>query len=158
MSLDSREFRNAAGRFATGVCVITTQPANGKPMGMTVNSFTSVSLEPALVLWSLQNNSECFPVFGSADKWAVNILADDQLDLSNQYSKKGQHDLDEAHYHIGVSGVPILHGALASFECTTWQRYDGGDHQLLVGEVEAMSTRPTGRPLLFFAGSYAELG
>ena len=158
MSLDSREFRNAVGRFATGVCVITTQPANGKPMGMTVNSFTSVSLEPALVLWSLQNNSECFPVYGNAANWAVNILADDQLELSNQYSKKGQHNLAEAHYHIGVSGVPILHGALASFECSTWQRYDGGDHQLLVGQVEAMSTRPTGRPLLFYAGSYGELG
>lgn len=157
MSLDSREFRNAMGRFATGVCVITVQPQGANPIGMTVNSFASVSLEPALVLWSLQNNSECFQAFSSARHWAVNILADDQLALSNQYAKKAQHDLDKAHYRIGSTGAPVLRGALTSFECAAWQSYDGGDHQVLVGQVEAMSTRPTGKPLLFYAGRYGEL-
>lgn len=157
MSLDSREFRNALGRFATGVCVITTHPEGGNPMGMTVNSFASVSLEPALVLWSLQNNSECFPMFNGARHWAVNILAHDQLALSNQYAKKGQHDLDRNHYRIGVTGAPVLRGALTSFECCAWQNYDGGDHRVLIGKVESMSTRPTGRPLLFFSGRYGEL-
>lgn len=157
MSLDSREFRNAAGRFATGVCVITGFSQDREPMGMTVNSFTSVSLDPPLVLWSLQNSSECFGIFSPASHWTVNILAEDQLHLSNQYSRKGEHELSPEHYRIGVTGAPVLRGALSSFECSIWQRYDGGDHQLLVGQVEAMSTRPTGRPLLFYGGRYGEL-
>jgi len=157
MSLDSREFRNAVGRFATGVCVITTFSPEQVPMGMTVNSFTSVSLDPPLVLWSLQNSSDCYPVFSPAEHWTINILAQDQLPLSNQYSRKNEHELSPEHFRIGVTGAPVLRGALASFECRIWQRYDGGDHQLLVGEVKSMSTRPTGRPLLFYGGRYQEL-
>ena len=93
MSFDSREFRDAMGSFATGVCVITANPEGYEPFGMTVNSLASLSLEPALLLWSLQNNSECLPAFEKADKFAVNILTTDQQDLSNYYAKKANHDL-----------------------------------------------------------------
>ncbi|MGK0500679.1 MAG: flavin reductase (DIM6/NTAB) family NADH-FMN oxidoreductase RutF, partial [Oceanicoccus sp.] len=135
MSLDSREFRNALGSFATGVCVITANPEGYQPFGMTVNSFASVSLDPALVLWSLQNNSECLSAFEKADKFAINILAADQQDLSNLYAKKSDHVLSPEHYRIGKSGSPILRGVVTSFECDIWARYPGGDHIILVGEV-----------------------
>ena len=157
MSLDSREFRNALGRFATGICVITANPEGYEPFGMTVNSFASVSLEPPLVLWSLQNNSECYPAFAAARHFAVNVLANDQLALSNQYAKKASHTLNPEHFRIGRSGTPVLRGALTSFECETWQRYDGGDHVSLVGKVLEVTSRPTGKPLLFFSGQYREL-
>ncbi len=157
MSLDPRELRNALGRFATGVCVITAAPEGQQPFGMTVNSFSSVSLDPPLVLWSLQNNSECFAAFEATNHWTVNVLAEDQLALSNQYARKGEHTLEADHYRIGSSGAPVLRGALTSFECRTWQRYEGGDHLILVGEVLAMDTLPSGKPLLFYSGRYGEL-
>lgn len=157
MNFDSRELRNALGRFATGVCVITAAPASAAPFGMTVNSFSAVSLEPPLVLWSLQNNSECAEAMLSCRHYTINVLAKDQLELSQQYSKKQNHDLSPEHYRIGTSGAPVLRGSLASFECEAWANYDGGDHRILVGKVLHMSNRPTGKPLLFYAGAYREL-
>ncbi len=157
MSLDSREFRNALGTFATGVCVITANPEGYEPFGMTVNSFASVSLDPALVLWSLQNNSECLPAFEKADKFAVNILASDQQDLSNLYAKKGDHVLAPEHYRIGKSGSPVVRGVVTTFECDVWARYPGGDHVILVGEVTDMENNSNKQPLLFNAGQYREL-
>ena len=157
MSLDSREFRNALGTFATGVCVITANPEGYDPFGMTVNSFASVSLDPALVLWSLQNNSECLPAFEKADKFAINILSADQQDLSNLYAKKGDHVLAPEHFRIGKSGSPVLRGVVTTFECNVWARYPGGDHVILVGEVTDMETNGNKQPLLFNAGQYREL-
>ena len=157
MSLDSREFRNALGRFPTGICVITANPQGFAPFGMTVNSFASVSLSPPLVLWSLQNDSECFAAFEKADKYGVNILAADQTELSTKYAKKGDHALDSAHYTLGRHGTPLLRGAVTSFECDIWQRYDGGDHVILVGKVETMQNSTADSPLVFFSGKYREL-
>lgn len=157
MSINSREFRNAMGRFATGVCVITANPEGYEPFGMTVNSFASLSLDPPLLLWNLQNDSECFPAFEVADKFTVNVLADDQLDLSNQYARKGAHELDREHYRMGRNGTPVLRGALVSLECDLWRRYEGGDHLILVGLVKEMENRPTGSPLVFYGGGYREL-
>ena len=124
---------------------------------MTVNSFASLSLDPPLLLWNLQNDSECFPAFEAADRFTVNVLADDQMDLSNQYAKKGAHTLDENHYRMGRNGCPVLRGALVSLECDLWRRYEGGDHVILVGLVKEMENRPTGNPLLFYGGGYREL-
>lgn len=157
MSLDSREFRDALGTFATGICVITAIPEGGAPFGMTVNSFSSVSLDPALVLWNLQNNSECFPAFEKADKFAVNILADDQEALSNQYAKKGDHALSAEHFRMGTGGTALIRGAVTSFECESWANYPGGDHAILVGKVIAMETNPNKQPLLFASGKYRTL-
>jgi flavin reductase (DIM6/NTAB) family NADH-FMN oxidoreductase RutF len=157
MSFESRDFRDALGSFATGVCVITANPDGYEPFGMTVNSFASVSLDPALVLWSLQNNSECLPAFEKADSFAVNILTTEQQDLSNYYAKKGDHSLVKDSYRLGKTGLPVLRGALTTFECKVWARYPGGDHVILVGQVKEMSTNPNGKPLLFHSGRYAEI-
>jgi flavin reductase (DIM6/NTAB) family NADH-FMN oxidoreductase RutF len=157
MSLDSREFRNALGRFPTGVCVITATPEGGKPMGMTVNSFAALSLDPALILWSIQKNSECWAIFEQAKGYTVNVLADDQIDVSNAFAKKGDHDLPAGSYRIGKSGHPVLKGCIASFECTSNAQHDGGDHIILVGEVIEMDNSPTGEPLVFHGGKYQQL-
>ncbi|KZX53365.1 flavin reductase [Halioglobus sp. HI00S01] len=157
MSLDGRELRNALGRFATGVTVVTALDAQGRAVGMTANSFSSVSLDPALVLWSLQNNSDMYDTFANPGSFAINVLALDQEGLSNQYAKKGDHLMDEAHYYMGRNGAPILRGALVSFECTLHQTHEGGDHLIIVGKVEDVVSRPTGEPLLFHAGRYAEI-
>lgn len=157
MSLDPREFRNALGRFATGVCVITTQPETGNPFGMTINSFASVSLEPPLILWSLQKNSDCFEPFQSSKKFAVNILSADQQTLSNQYAKKNEHDLTEGTYHVGESGCVVLNDVVTSFECDVDAIHEGGDHLIIVGRVVAMSNQDERDPLLFYSGKYREL-
>lgn len=157
MSLDTREFRNALGRFATGVCVITAD-VDGKPFGMTVNSFASVSLDPALVLWSIQKDSECAPVFENVTHYGINILKDDQMDVSNQYAKKGEHELTAGTFRQGASGAVVLKDAMTSFECEIEQRIDAGDHIVLLSKVHEMSNDPAERnPLLFFGGKYREL-
>lgn len=157
MSLDPRELRDALGQFATGICVITTNPEGQKPFGMTVNSFAAVSLDPPLVLWSIQKNSECMNAFESATQYAVNILEHDQADTSNRYAKKGSHDLVEGEYRQGRSGCVVLKDCLTSFECDIEARIDGGDHIILLGRVQEMSRKPDGKPLIFFGGKYREL-
>lgn len=157
MDLDGREFRNALGTFATGICVITAVSENNEPFGMTVNSFASVSLDPALVLWSLQNDSDCLPAFEQAEKFAVNILADDQQSLSTLYAKKGEHLLQPEHFEMGEYDLPIVAGAVSNFECSVWARYPGGDHTIMIGEVKFMGSDSSKQPLLFNAGQYREL-
>ena len=157
MSFTSREYRDALGTFATGVCVITANPEGYTPFGMTVNSFGSVSLEPALLLWSLQKDSECAPAFDVATHFTVNVLGLDQEDDSNRYAKKGQHELSPEHFMLGQHGSPIIRDALVSFECELEKTHEGGDHLIIVGRVRDMQQRPTGEPLLFFSGGYREL-
>ncbi len=157
MTIDKRKLRDAMGSFATGVCVVTAVSRPGVPTGMTINSFSSVSLEPPLVLWSIQYTSDCFDVFNSAEKFAINILSSHQEAHSNRYSRKDGHELDVAHYRHGRTGSPLLRDALASFECRVWARYPGGDHLIIVGEVLEVTTRPTGHPLLFHKGKYAHI-
>ena len=157
MSFTSRELRDALGQFATGVCVITANPSGFAPFGMTVNSFASVSLDPPLVLWSLQKDSECSSAFAAAKQFTVNILRDDQEAVSNRYAKKGAHDLEAGSYRQGRSGCVVLKECLVSFECDIDARHDGGDHIILIGRVLEMESRPTSNPLLFHAGKYRQL-
>lgn len=157
MSLDGRELRNALGRFATGVTVITTHNAQGEAVGMTANSFSSVSLDPALVLWCLQNNSDMYETFAAPASFAINVLALEQEDMSNFYAKKGDHLMDPAHYSLGRNGAPLLRNALVSFECSLDAAHESGDHLIIVGRVGDMVSRPTGQPLLFHGGRYAEI-
>jgi flavin reductase (DIM6/NTAB) family NADH-FMN oxidoreductase RutF len=157
MSIDGREFRDALGCFATGVCVITTQAGGGQPVGMTVNSFAAVSLDPALVLWSLQNTSEMYELWLNANTFAVNILRKDQRNLASQYARKGDHVLTAEHFEPGTTGVPVLHESLVSFECELAVTHPGGDHIILIGQVLEMHNRDNGEPLLFCAGGYREL-
>lgn len=158
MSLEPRLFRNALGRFATGVCVITAQPEGEQPLGMTVNSFAAVSLDPPLILWSLQKNSECYQAYEKADRFAVNILAYEQQELSNRYAKKGQHELPAGSYFQGRSGCVVLKDVMTSFECTVDAIHEGGDHIIIVGRVQEMVDHPAyRRPLVFFSGKYREV-
>jgi flavin reductase (DIM6/NTAB) family NADH-FMN oxidoreductase RutF len=157
MSFDGLELRNALGRFATGVCVISTVTESGQAVGMTANSFSSVSLDPPLVLWSLQNNSDVYGVFSSPRFFAVNILAREHESHSSQYAKKGEHELDAAHYRLGQHGSPLMHDALVSFECELETTHEGGDHLIIVGRVRELHERHDGEPLLFFSGGYHRL-
>ena len=157
MNIDGREFRDALGRFATGVCLITTVNEDQEALAMTANSFSSVSLDPPLVLWSLQNNSDVYDVFARPRYFAINVLASEQEGLSNQYARKGQHGLDAAHYRAGKYGAPIVRDALVSFECELYATHEGGDHLIIVGRVHDMHSRPDGAPLLFYGGAYREL-
>lgn len=157
MSLDPREFRNALGRFATGVCVITAKDPKGQPFGMTINSFASVSLDPALILWSLQKDSDCFESFQATKHFAVNILAADQQALSNQYAKKNEHDLTPGSYRETDNGCVVLNDVFTSFECEIDAVHEGGDHLILVARVLEMHNTELRDPLVFFAGKYREL-
>jgi flavin reductase (DIM6/NTAB) family NADH-FMN oxidoreductase RutF len=157
MSFNSRDFRDALGHFATGVCVISANPEGWEPFGLTVNSFASVSLDPPLILWSLQSDSEMREAFNKAERFTVNILRAEQEDLSNQYAKKGDHSLAAGHFELGVSGTPIMPATLVSLECELEARHPGGDHIILVGRVTELSRRDAGAPLLFCAGSYRQL-
>lgn len=157
MTIDTREFRDALGCFATGVTVITASPEGQAPIGMTVNSFASVSLDPPLVLWSLQNNSEMFEIWERTNQFGVNILRSDQQDLSNLYARKGDHLLESAHFVPGATGLAVLPDSLVSLECEVEARYPGGDHVIIIGRVVAMENRSNGEPLLFCSGGYREL-
>ena len=157
MSFTTREFRDALGTFATGVCVISANPEGWEPFGMTVNSFASVSLDPPLVLWSLQNDSDMYEAFEKSQRFAVNILRSDQQDMSNQYAKKGDHLLSREHFEIGDSGVPVMPETLVSMECELEARHPGGDHIILIGRVLELTQRNNGEPLLFCSGAYRHL-
>ncbi len=157
MSFDGRELRNALGRFATGVCIITAVTRDQRAVGMTANSFSSVSLDPPLVLWNLQSGSEVYEAFATPETFAVNVLTREQEALSSQYARKGDHLLDPAHFRLGSNGAPLIRDALVSFECALEATHEGGDHLIIVGRVLDMLARPDGEPLLFYAGAYREL-
>ena len=157
MSFDGREMRDALGRFATGVCVVTTTTEAQGALGITANSFSSVSLDPPLVLWNLQNNSDIYEPFATPQYFAINILAAEQRAHSTRYAKKGAHLMDADHYRVGSYGSPVILDALVSFECELEATHPGGDHLIIVGRVLNMLSRSGGDPLLFFGGGYREL-
>jgi flavin reductase (DIM6/NTAB) family NADH-FMN oxidoreductase RutF len=157
MSFDHLQFRRALGRFPTGVCVITAEAPGHRPFGLTVNSFASLSLAPPLVLWSLQKSSDTMDAFRIATHYCVNVLSHEQQPLSTRFARKAEHALHEGEYHRGSTGLPVLQGALASFECAIDARHDGGDHIILVGRVLALEASAGGRALVFYDGGYREL-
>jgi flavin reductase (DIM6/NTAB) family NADH-FMN oxidoreductase RutF/DNA-binding MarR family transcriptional regulator len=146
-------FRRTLGEFATGVAVITTT-VNGVSYGVTSNSFVSVSLDPPLVLWSLRRESQSFAAFESCDYFAVNVLADDQIALSQHFAKSNPNKFESVAYSKGRAHVPLLHSIAAAFECRRTRAYEGGDHLVLLGEVEVFS-RYDRAPLIFSKGRYA---
>jgi 4-hydroxyphenylacetate 3-hydroxylase, reductase component len=154
---EARALRNSLGVFATGVCVVTAMDGDGRPMGLTVNSFSSVSLNPPLILWSLDKGSDTMPVFETATAFAVNVLGDGAQDLSQRLSRKGHHALHDAEWRAGATGAPVLTDAIAHFDCALWARHDGGDHVILIGEVKAHGHADGVHPLLYFRGRYREL-
>ena len=157
-AFDPRDFRNALGTFPTGVCVVTTMSPDGVPIGLTCNSFSSVSLSPALVLWSLSRAAASMTALSGGSHYAINVLAADQKALAERFALKGADRWSGVTYDLGAGGAPLLHGAAATFECFNRSRYEEGDHVIFVGEVERCAWRPGAAPLLFHGGRfYTEL-
>jgi flavin reductase (DIM6/NTAB) family NADH-FMN oxidoreductase RutF len=157
MPVDRQEFRKAMGCYATGITVITSLSAAGKPVGMTVNSFNSVSLDPPLVLFSLDRKATHFADFMAASYFGVNILAEEQQQLSRVFSTQGIDRWEGVVYEKWETGSPILPGTLASFDCVTEARHDGGDHIIFIGRVLKLGFAPEGTPLLYYRGRYDQL-
>lgn len=151
---DSRAFRRALGNFATGVTVMTAADADARRVGVTANSFNSVSLDPPLVLWSIDKRSGSYEVFHCATHFAVNILAADQVDLSNQFARPSADRFGGVAWEVGAGGAPLLADCAARFQCEKYQQLDGGDHWILIGRVLAFDD--LGRaPLLYHQGVYS---
>jgi flavin reductase (DIM6/NTAB) family NADH-FMN oxidoreductase RutF len=150
---DRRDYRRALGQFATGVTVVTTRAADGRRVGVTVNSFSSVSLDPPLILWSLSRQTSSLADFTSATHFAVNVLEAKQHHLSRQFSTPLPDKFAGVDYSDGPAGLPILKGLIAQFVCRKVREYDGGDHVILVGEVEQYQYSE-GEPLVFHSGRY----
>jgi len=157
MSFDPRALRDAFGCFATGVTVITTNPSGGPVQGMTANSFTSVSLDPPLVLWCLGKESDCLTMFSQVPNFAINILSAAQQDLSNHCAKPGDHSLDQFKWQSGKTGAPILDGAITTLDCEVADRIDAGDHIIMLGRVVDMVDGTGEAPLIFNRGQYRDL-
>lgn len=150
---DQREFRRCLGQYATGVAVITAAHGN-QVAGMAVNSFAAVSLDPPLVLWSIRRQSRSLPVFTAAKRYAVNVLAADQVSVAQAFGSGAADRFDRVSWRPGRGGAPLLDGVLAQLECRTVAELDGGDHLILLGEVERFA-RFEGDPLVFAQGKYA---
>ncbi|WP_256219334.1 flavin reductase family protein [Variovorax sp. 770b2] len=150
---DRRDFRKALGQFSTGVTVITTRAIDGRRVGMTANSFSSVSLDPPLVLWSLARQAPSVDDFTGASHFAINVLAANQHHLSRQFSTPQADKFASVGCCEGTAGVPLLDGAIARFVCRNVKQYDGGDHLIFIGEVERYD-RLDGEPLVFHSGYY----
>ncbi|MBO9354933.1 flavin reductase [Bordetella petrii] len=150
---DSQEFRRALGAFPTGVTVITTRDPRGQPYGVTANSFSSVSLDPPLILWSQSTASSSYPAFRDCDRFVVNILADHQVRVSNQFAKSGQDKFQNVPVAPGLGGIPVIQDCAAHLECVKVAAYPGGDHVVYIGQVEKIF-RSNHRSLAFGDGKY----
>ncbi|NJO35248.1 MAG: flavin reductase family protein [Rhodospirillales bacterium] len=158
VSRDQRRFRDALGLFPTGVAIVTTV-ANGERLGMTISSFGSLSLEPPLVLFSMHRKANGYPAWQQATHYAINVLNEDQQELSNRFARARGEKWIGVSTVPGKTGVPLLPNAVATFECVAHSRCDGGDHEIFLGRVidftENLAKR--GRPLVFFGGQYRKL-
>ncbi len=150
----AREFRAALGMFATGVTIVTTRLEDGTPLGMTVNSFNSVSLDPPLVLWSLSRNASALAAFHGCSHYAVNVLGVAQQALAERFASRVQDRWGGVDNAPGAGGAPLLAGAVATFECVNRSRYEEGDHVIFVGEVLRCTHQPDAAPLLFHGGRF----
>ena len=153
-SFSAREFRAALGMFATGVTIVTARDTAGVPVGLTANSFNSVSLSPPLVLWSLARSAGSMPAFERGSHYAINILAADQRLLAERFAGKAIDRFEGVAFREGAGGAPILEGSAAVFECFNRSRYEEGDHVIFVGEVERCHRRAGAQPLIFHGGRY----
>ena len=152
---ESRNLRHTLGRFVTGVAVVTTR-TEAMPTGLTVNSFSSVSLDPPLILWSLSRDSARLEVFQEAEYFAVNVLAGDQIDLCRHFSSTKENLFADIAWQPSKHGQPILDGVVASLECQTWKVYEGGDHIIIIGQVLAHKHHDKA-PLIFANGQLTTL-
>jgi flavin reductase (DIM6/NTAB) family NADH-FMN oxidoreductase RutF len=153
-SFSTPDFRAALGMFATGVTIVTARTADGALVGLTANSFNSVSLSPPLVLWSLARKAGSMLAFERGSHYAINILAADQHALAERFGSKSGDRFADLAFREGAGGAPVIEGAVAVFECFNRSRYEEGDHVIFVGEVERCSSRAGAQPLIFHGGRY----
>ena len=154
---EARAFRDALGMFVTGVTVVTAAGDSGEPVGLTVSSFNSVSLDPPLVLFSIDREAQSLPALRRAPGYAVSVLSADQVELSRRFASTGADKWAGLDLEFGFEGAPLIPGAIAGFECRPHATYDGGDHEIFVGQVVGHRTAPLAAPLVFFGGQYRRL-
>lgn len=157
MSFDLRTFRDTLGLFVTGVTVITARDADGTPVGLTANSFNSVSLDPPLVLWSIGLNALSLDAFVKARGFAVHILREDQADLSQRFAQTGIDKFADLEMDSGLNDVPLLPDCAARLECVPFAQHPAGDHILFIAKVQRLASDPASMPLVYHGGRYAEL-
>lgn len=157
MSFDLRTFRETLGLFVTGVTIISTRDERGEPIGITANSFNSVSLDPPLILWSVGLNALSLNAFCDAENFAVHILRDDQAELSQRFAKSGTDKFQGLEMEPGLGDVPLLPECAARLECSLFSKYPAGDHVLFIAKVERLTSDPSAMPLVYHGGRYAEL-
>ena len=156
MPIDAASFRQALAQFSSGVTVVTTRGADGRPLGLTVTAFCSVSLEPPLVLVSVDARSEANAGLRASGLFAVSVLAEGQADVSRQFARAGPEKFTRVELETGENGLPLVAGALAHLECAVRSTHAEGDHLLYVGEIGRAVVRP-GRPLVYHRGGYRHL-
>ncbi|MEP5155364.1 flavin reductase family protein [Planktotalea sp.] len=155
--IDPRALRDVLGCFATGVAVVTSVGDEGKPVGMTINSFSSVSLDPPLVLWSIGLETPSRSAYAAHPSFAINIMCAQSKELSLHFARPSEDKFAGIDWRPGIDGVPVLDAALATFECTVEDRIVSGDHEIFIGRVMSMGQREAD-PLLFHRGKFAHLG
>jgi 3-hydroxy-9,10-secoandrosta-1,3,5(10)-triene-9,17-dione monooxygenase reductase component len=153
---DDARFRSVLGHFATGVTIITATDG-GEPVGMAANSFTSLSLDPPLILFCVSHSSSTWPRIEAAGTFAVNILGEDHAQLSQLFAQRGADRFGSTAWRPGVSGAPVLEDAIAYLDCRFEAEYPGGDHKIVVGRVLDLDVREGARPLLFYRGGYERM-
>ncbi len=156
MTIEPQELRRVMGHFATGVTVITTKDQEGAPQGLTANAFMSLSLDPPLIVISVDKGASCYGCFAPQNGFTVNFLSEEQEEISRRFATKGIDKFDGLGWKAGDNGAAILDGVLGHVECKITQCYDGGDHTIVLGEIVSASASGD-RPLLFFKGKYQKL-
>lgn len=151
---DPAGYRQALGCFATGITVVTGTAADGRRFGLTASSFQSVSLAPPLVLYSIRKGAASVDLVKAAGRFCVNVLRSDHAEIARRFAAPVADRFAGLDWQEGHLGCPALPQAIAAFECTLWATYDGGDHEIVVGEVQAMRRAPDGDPLIFFRGEF----
>lgn len=153
-----KDFKQAMGQFLTGVTIVSCIKKDGTPYGLTVNSFSSVSLNPRLVLWSLIKENSAAQDFADAKSFSIAFLTADQAELCQRFASEHQDRFEGVSWHIGTSGAPIIEGALCVLECAPWQQYEGGDHIIHIGEVLSIhNDNNDAKPMSYFAGKVNDL-
>ena len=154
--ISSDQFRQVMGNFATGITIVTTRDNNGEPRGLTVNSFTSVSLDPVLVLVCFDKNLSSLQAFKDSNRFGISMLGEDQEDVSRLFAKRESERLPSLYFE-GKLGMPLIKNAIAVMECETTAVYPGGDHFIFLGQVKSAEVLEPNHPLLYFRGKYRKV-
>jgi flavin reductase (DIM6/NTAB) family NADH-FMN oxidoreductase RutF len=156
--INAPSLRSVLGTFATGVVVATTFDENDKPVGITANSFSSVSLDPPLVCWCLKSNSYSLPAFRQSRRFAINVLGAEHVHLCKRFALASAYKWQDLRYHIGERGCPLLAHSIATLECKLFAEHEAGDHFILIGQVEKAEATQSAAPLVVYRGDFYDLG